>query len=224
MFSILVPVCNGYEFLFEAIESVKAQSFTNWELFIGINGHGEDGGIPAILAAALAAADSRIHVRIQTTKGKVASLNDLVAHAKGDWVCLLDCDDRWEPTKLAAQWAALHGAAQGAAVLGTFCTYFGEFAGSPTLPSSWVPGALLASVNPIINSSAMIRRSLCKWVEEDLEDYGLWMRIVLGGGKLYVLPESLVWHRIYTGSAFNSKHLDPAPLQTWFREKCLISS
>ena len=39
MITILIPIYNGIEYLEESIESVKKQTFKDWELIIGINGH-----------------------------------------------------------------------------------------------------------------------------------------------------------------------------------------
>ena len=37
--SILIPLYNGVEFLNEAIISIRNQTYQNWEVIIGINGH-----------------------------------------------------------------------------------------------------------------------------------------------------------------------------------------
>ncbi len=39
MISILIPIYNGIEFIDESIHSVINQTFNNWELLIGVNGH-----------------------------------------------------------------------------------------------------------------------------------------------------------------------------------------
>ena len=76
--SILTPVFNGVEFLEQCIRSVRSQTFPDWELWIGVNGHGEDGGMVAQLASQYAASDLRIHVVVQgpPLKGKVESFSN----------------------------------------------------------------------------------------------------------------------------------------------------
>ena len=61
MFSILIPLYNGIDFLNEAIESVQAQTHTQWEIIIGVNGHPQ-GSQVYLEALALAQADTRIRV------------------------------------------------------------------------------------------------------------------------------------------------------------------
>jgi glycosyltransferase involved in cell wall biosynthesis len=224
--AILMPVRNGFEFLPEAVASVVQQTYPHWHLYIGVNGHGEEA---AVLATALAAADpTRIHVYIQppTVQSKVDALNHLMSTAVKDeaWICLLDCDDRWAPTKLAEQVEALQQNAAEATVIGTWCRYFGDATCIPLLPAGCVDPSVLQHVNPLINSSVMLRRSWARWeypVLADgpclLEDYYLWMRIAQAGCRLYNVPRILVDHRIHQGSAFNSQHLDPAPLQRMYR-------
>ena len=221
--SILIPVYNGIEFLEECIRSVIAQTYTDYDVLIGVNGHGSDGGIVGSIASTYANLDSRIRVVIQGAPiaSKVESLNDLMIHAHGEWICLLDCDDAWLPTKLEEQIMAKQSVARHASVIGTFSTFFGSWTGSPIVPGEHIDTRTMADVNPIINSSSMIHRSLCRWrieQREGLEDYELWMRIALAGGRFYNIPKVLTRHRVHASSAFNSKQLDPTPLRMRFNE------
>ena len=247
--SILTPVHNGVEFLTECVLSVISQTFTRWEMWIGVNGHGDDGGDVGTLVVALSALDSRIRVVIQpsTVVGKVAALNDLFMRSGSGcgagWIALLDCDDVWHPEKLEKQMGAVGvgavvGVGVGVAVVGTQCEYFGAASGSPQIPTGLISTHDLIHVNPIINSSALISRAWIERVSEapnmwsgggsewkltegtaPLEDYELWMRIVLGGGRLFNLPECLTRHRIHPASAFNSRGHDVRPLREWFTRK-----
>jgi GT2 family glycosyltransferase len=63
--SVIIPVYNGIEFLEECVNSVIAQTFTDWEIVIGVNGHGQDGGEVGRIAQNIATLDSRITVYIQ---------------------------------------------------------------------------------------------------------------------------------------------------------------
>jgi glycosyltransferase involved in cell wall biosynthesis len=228
--SILTPVFNGVEFLEQCIRSVKIQTFPDWELWIGINGHGDDGGMVAQAASRFAASDSRIHVIIQgpPLKGKVESLNHLVSLTTTEWISVLDCDDIWEPRKLERQIHAIYSHASEAAVVGTFCQYFGERHGKITLESGYIDPAILENHNPIINSSSLIRREFCKWelnnINYTMDDYQLWMKICLSGGKLYNIPEFLVWHRIHKSSAFNSQGHTNDSLREWYKKERFIAS
>ena len=222
--SILIPVFNGVEFLEECLNSVKQQTYPDWEVLIGVNGHGADGGEVAKKATELAD-DPRFTVFVQgpPLKGKVESLNDLMKHVKSDWVCILDCDDYWLPTKLEEQVACLNMLGGNVDVIGTLCRYFGERTGSPQLPTGHINLESLAVVNPIVNSSSLIRREHCYWrytsICYAMEDYDLWMRIAFHGGKLYNIPKVLCYHRIHKQSAFNTQVQNPALLQNKYRNR-----
>lgn len=208
--SILIPLYNGVEFLEECIDSVINQTFTDWEILIGINGHGKDGGDIALHAKMIANKDNRIKVIIQSPplSGKVQSLNNLVSLSSADLICVLDCDDKWEPIKLERQIETLESTAKDAAVIGTFCKYFGDISLNLFLKSGYINPNVLEDHNPIINSSSMIQKQYCIWEENNqsfgVEDYLLWMRICLKGDRLYNIPELLTWHRIHKTSAFNN--------------------
>ena len=59
--------------------------------------------------------------------------------------------------------------------------------------------------HPIINSSAIIKKELCYWNNNGIEDYDLWLRLRKQNKKFYNCSEILVKHRIHKKSAFNSK-------------------
>ena len=86
--SILIPMYNGIEFLEECLASIIQQTYPHWIAYVGINGHGSDGGEVALRAKEIAERDPRIHVLIQgpIIKGKVASLNQLMETISTDWV------------------------------------------------------------------------------------------------------------------------------------------
>ncbi len=226
--SVLVPLYNGIEFLKTALESVKYQTFSFWEVIVGINGHGSGGEVASQCLDILAdLADPRIQMIIQpNVRGKVESLHGLLGEAKGKWIALLDCDDAWHLEKLQRQFSALNGEARNADILGTFCQYFGEFQGSPQIPGGWIGPKHLASSNPIINSSALIRKEVCMdlgWRYTDIcygmEDYDFWMRAERRAYTLYNVPEILTYHRIHSTSAFNTKGQDPSALQAWYKKQ-----
>jgi len=213
--SILTTVYNGWEFLEECAKSIYCQKSeydgveVQWEWLIGINGHGVGGG-PAMVAAAAAARGPHTRVKnLSQVRGRVEALEELRTHCspKSEWIAILDCDDVWAPDKLILQAITLSKASAAAPidVIGTFCEYFGERGGGPTLPGGWIPFERIVQSNPIINSSVLIRRELATWEDRcGLEDYDLWLRLAKGGKRFFNIPHVLVRHRIHSDSAFNS--------------------
>lgn len=217
-----MPVYNGVEFLEEAVRSVVAQTFGDWELLIGINGHGDAGGAirSAVESAALLDV-KRIHVYVLETVGKSASLNALVEKAAGTWICLLDCDDIWDAKKLEMQHTIRQTYFPGDAdvVLGTVASYFGDMVGTPTLPIGRLPPGVTLECNPIVNSTCMLPRRWASWeVGNELEDYDLWLRLDLIEKIPFCnVADTLCGHRVHRGSAFNSRQLSPDALVTKYR-------
>ncbi len=91
--SIVFPVYNTPEpFLRQAIESVRSQIYTNWELCISDDCSTFD-YVETVLAE-FAASDARIKVKRRDSNGHIsASSNTAVAMADGTWLCLMDHDD-----------------------------------------------------------------------------------------------------------------------------------
>jgi glycosyltransferase involved in cell wall biosynthesis len=95
--SVIVPTFNRAWILREAIESVLAQTFKDFELIVVDDGS-EDG-----TDRLLAAYGNRIRVHRQENRGVSSARNAGIAMARGSLVALLDSDDTWLPTKLERQ-------------------------------------------------------------------------------------------------------------------------
>jgi len=202
MISILMPIYNGIEFINESISSIIIQSYNEWELIIGINGHHENSEVFKI-AKQYENIDSRIKVYdLINIKGKANALNKMVTLCKFNHIALLDVDDIWQYKKLEIQSKFLNNYD----VIGSNCIWFGDIEGVvPKIPVYDFSNFNFAEVNPIINSSSIIKKDLCHWNENGIEDYDLWIRLRKLNKKFYNCPEILVKHRIHKQSAFNSK-------------------
>lgn len=103
--SLVLPVHNGAAYLGEALASIAAQSFTDYEL-ICVDDASSDAS-PQILAAA-AAADARIAVmRLDRNVGLPAALNAGFARARGDYFSWTSDDNVLRPAMLEVLVAAL---------------------------------------------------------------------------------------------------------------------
>lgn len=206
MFSILIPLYNGVEYLKEAVDSVLAQTHTQWEIIIGVNGHPQ-GSQVYLEALALAQSDTRIRVidlYDLPEKGKSAALNAMLHYTKFSHIAILDADDAWLPTKLEKQVPFVK---EDYDVVGSQCEYFGELEGRPTIPLGDISTRDFFQVNPMINSSAIVKKELCHWTSQwdGVEDYDMWLRLRKGRKRFYNVGEVLVRHRIHQSSAFNAQ-------------------
>ncbi len=101
--SVIMPTFDRAALAREAIESVKAQSFTGWELIIV-----DDGSGAAMREYLETLADERIRVLWHEHTGNPAVVRNAgAAAARGKWLAFLDSDDLWRPAKLELQLARL---------------------------------------------------------------------------------------------------------------------
>lgn len=98
--SIIMPSYNTAKFISETIESVLAQTYSNWELIIVDDCSTDD--TDAVVCPYLV--DDRIrYIKNEKNRGAAVSRNRALREAKGKWVAFLDSDDLWFPEKLEKQ-------------------------------------------------------------------------------------------------------------------------
>ncbi|MCL2627430.1 MAG: glycosyltransferase family 2 protein [Oscillospiraceae bacterium] len=112
-FSILTPLYNTNEkFLTEMIESVRAQSYKNWELCLADGSDAEHKNVEAICMSYVKK-DSRIkYTRLEQNIGIAENTNACLEFATGDYISFLDHDDLLTPDALYETMLAVceHGA------------------------------------------------------------------------------------------------------------------
>jgi len=205
MISVLIPIYNGIEFIEESVSSVLNQRYEQWELLIGINGHPQNSNIYKIAKEYEKKSDKIRVFDFYTIRGKSNTLNEMIRFCNYNYVALLDVDDVWHPQKLEIQSNALNNYD----VIGSKCIWFGDRPGViPQSPIGDISNIDFSIINPIINSSSVIRKELCYWNENGVEDYDLWLRLRKQNKKFFNFKEILVKHRIHSKSAFNSKGND----------------
>ncbi len=99
MISILTPFKNTAEFLPECIESILAQTETNWEL-IAIDDHSTDESLSIVKR--YAERDSRINVFSNVGSGIIPALRLALSKSSGHYVTRMDSDDIMHTEKLSA--------------------------------------------------------------------------------------------------------------------------
>jgi len=208
MLSILLPVYNGARFLSSSIESVLNQTYTNFELLIGFNGT-----IDRSKIIASSFKDERIRIfDYGNDAGKAKTLNKLIKEAKSNFISLQDDDDVWFPNKLELQLRYI----ENYDVVGTQIKYIDEH-GKPfngpvlALIDKDIKLMSLNKINQIANTSVITKKddilSVGGWDEslDALEDYDLWLKLMLKNKTFINLPQILVYHRLHKASNFNNK-------------------
>ena len=122
--SIIVPVYNVDAYLDRAVDSLLAQTFGNFELFLVDDGSTDDSGK---LCDKLACCDSRIRVIHQENAGAAGARNAALAQAQGEFVYFMDGDDWCTPEMLEVMFAFAQQNALDLVVTGFFIdTYYAE--------------------------------------------------------------------------------------------------
>lgn len=199
MISILMPIYNGVKYIDDSVLSVMEQKYKKWELIIGINGHYDQSGVYKM--AKLYESNKIKVIDLHPIKGKANALNEMLKLAKYDYIAILDVDDIWLEDKLETQIPFITKYD----VVGTKCVYFQEKDGEPNIPTGDITSFDFKQFNPMINSSVIIKKKLCHWNENGVEDYTLWLKLHAEGKRFYNCPEIMVKHRIHSESAFNAK-------------------
>lgn len=196
--SVVMPVYNVEAYVAEAVQSVLDQSFADFELLII-----DDGGQDRSIAICQGFADPRIRIIAQTNRGLAGARNTGIAAARGDYIALLDSDDRWHADKLMLHCIHLDSRAD---IGVSYCGSHMIDAQGRTLRQSQMPrlhGITPRDIlcrNPVGNGSAAVlrRAALDKvafahpqepgrtcWFDESFrqsEDIELWLRLALTSG------------------------------------------
>jgi glycosyltransferase involved in cell wall biosynthesis len=100
-FSVILPVYNGSTVVARAIESVRSQTETDWEI-VAVDDGSTDSSWEIL--SEFPSQDQRIRVyRIPNSGGPARPRNTAIRRARGQVICFLDQDDYWLPEKLALQ-------------------------------------------------------------------------------------------------------------------------
>ena len=94
MISVVMPLFNGEEYLSDALDSLLAQDFKDWEAVIVDDGSTDDS---ARIAMDYASRDGRIRVIRQKNDGVSVARNRGLDEVRGEWVAWLDEDDAYIP-------------------------------------------------------------------------------------------------------------------------------
>ena len=205
--SVIMPAYNAEEYISEAVQSVMAQTYTNWELLI-LDDCSTDG--TADKARCFSDLDSRITLYSNPKNMGVAlTRNKGMALAKGSWVALLDSDDIWHKDKLEKQLVAAENT--GADII--YCSYSlmdknGEHLSDFIVPERTSYDDMLRK-NVIGCSTVFMRSPILIHhhfsTEHYHEDYVLWLELLKSGYIAAASTDVLVDYRIVDGSRSNDK-------------------
>jgi glycosyltransferase involved in cell wall biosynthesis len=229
--TVVVPCYNSLRWLPETLDSIRAQTFADFEVVLV-----DDGGSDDLAGWASGLGDPRLRVVRQANAGVSAARNRGVAEARGELVAFCDSDDLWEAVTLERLLDRFDEDPTVGLVYGWYDVIQGE--GEPTgrvEAYDW-EGEIwerLVTANAIPLSAAMLPRSVFESLGGfrvnrdrfpiDVEDWELWLRLA-DGHRVSVVKEVLMHHRRHDDNSTSSSvdSLDSAYrhlLQTAFEDQ-----
>lgn len=208
--SILMPAYNAQDTIAAAIRSVLAQTRDEWELIVV-----DDGSTDQTLQIAreLAATDPRIQVHTQQNAGVGQARNAAATHANAEMFALLDSDDEYLPQYLERMFDLVQRVPD--RDLYSCNGYYLFSNGMRTRVrrgSAWTKEREFTAEEMLhaglVFIPAMFRKSAFEraggFRRRIVEDYDLWARILLTGGRHIYTPELLALYKVTAGSLSTS--------------------
>jgi glycosyltransferase involved in cell wall biosynthesis len=204
-----MPVRDGERWLAQAVESVLAQTLSDFELIVVDDGS-IDGSAGILLA--LSRRDGRVRVVHQPPQGLVKALNRALALARAPLVARLDADDVALPERLARQ-ASCFNQRAALVLLGSWAEEIDDDGRCIGQVRPEIEPERLAEIlprrNPFVHSSMMMRTALVQRLGGyrqaflGAEDFDLWLRMS-ERGVIANLPQPLVRYRQHRGNTGRS--------------------
>lgn len=206
--SIITPAYGAQDTIDAMIESVIAQSYSNWELLI-TEDCGPDSTKDRIRV--WETRDPRIRlIEAASNGGPAAARNLSLAAAKGRWIAFLDSDDLWLPHKLERQLS--HHRNHPEAVI-SFTGFrridataekTGRYVGVPhRLQYAGLLGNTAIATSTVIVDTRLAGNIQMRQTYYD--DFACWLSLLKGGGVAVGLNEDLMRYRVQSGSVSRNK-------------------
>ena len=221
--TIILPVYNGERYLREAINSVLAQTYRDFELWVC-----NDGSTDGTTAIVDSYTDPRVRrVDNPHNMGLVTTLNRAFAMAATPYIARMDDDDLWEPTKLEQQMALL-AARPDVGICGTSIHKFGDIdtvmlfpEESDALKVGLLFYCMMSHPSVVYRRSMLLKTGLT--YRQDFfpaEDYKMWVD-ALQVTNIYNIQQPLVHYRQHATQLCREKKEEQGRLERLLHEEQL---
>lgn len=206
--SVVIPAYNATQYITEALDSVLAQTFTDYEVIVVNDGSPDTSDLERAL---LPYRESVLYIR-QDNRGPSGARNAAIRVARGEYLAFLDADDAWQPNYLAEQMKVLRQDSTLDVVYADAIICGNPFAEGRTFmqnspsrgPVTFV--SLLRWECHLITSCVLARRRTVMAAGmfderfRHAEDFDLWLRVAHGGGRITYQERVLARRRETPGS------------------------
>jgi glycosyltransferase involved in cell wall biosynthesis len=206
--SVVVPAYNGERTILKTLESIKKQTFSDFEIIVI-----DDGSTDRTVELVNTVKDERIKIFSYKNGGLPVARNRGIAHAQGEYIAFIDADDLWTPDKLASQLEALQNNPK-AGLAYSWTNYMDDNAENVYQGHSiYYDGDVYADLlrwnfmasgsNPLIRREAIEDAGEFEPTLRSAEDWDYWLRIA-SRWQFALVPKAQVIYRKSSG-AMSSK-------------------
>ena len=205
--SVIVPAYDVTDFIGDALNSVLAQNFKDYEIIVVNDGSPDTEGLERTLAPYM----SRIVYLKQENRGVSAARNTAIRAARGSLLAFLDGDDVWLPNYLEVQVALIladptidvlypnvlmfGGSSEDGEEFMTICPSKGEV----TFERLLLQECNVSNCS-IARRETLVRAGLFDESLRSVEDFDLWLRVIKEGGQIKYHDTVLARYRRRTDS------------------------
>lgn len=205
--SIITPNFNCEKYIRKTIESVQAQTYSNWEMLV-VDDCSTDNS--SKILEEISEKDNRVRIlQNEHNSGAAVSRNYGLREAKGKWIAFLDSDDLWKSDKLERQLGFMVNNQYAASYTDSI---YVDDSGTPNGIRETGPKKVgynkLLLFNFLSTCSVMYDRDIVGLVQiPDLKkrnDYAMWLKVAKKT-SFYLLNDPLTMYRIRTAGSLSNK-------------------
>lgn len=221
--TVITPSYNSGKYIAKTIESVRSQTYTDWEMIVVDDCSSDD---TCAIVEAFARRDARVKLyRQQENAGAGAARTKAMRMAQGRFIAYLDSDDLWKSEKLERQVAFMK-----AKQCGFSCTSYEviDDAGNRLnkcvhmLPEvdyvGFLKNNLLQTVGIMVDTELVDREYLAMPDIRRRQDAATWLKILRAGHKCYGMEEVLAQYRRAENSLSSNKFRSVEGVWKLYRE------
>ncbi|WP_107697514.1 glycosyltransferase family 2 protein [Campylobacter concisus] len=205
--TIIMPSYDSEKFIIESIESVLAQTYSNWELIIVDDCSPDDSNK---IITKYVDSDGRIKlIKLQKNSGPAVARNTAIEAASGRYIAFLDSDDVWLPNKLETQINFMHDndlafTYSSYRLVGEDNEHLGVFITKDKISYfNMLKTCSVGCLTAIYDTKKIGKQYMPLILKR--QDYGLWLKILKLIGETKGISEPLATYRIRKNSVSSNK-------------------
>jgi glycosyltransferase involved in cell wall biosynthesis len=205
--SVIVPVFETAPFVSEALDSVLAQTYTDYEIIVVNDGSPDS----ELLLQILESYRGRIRYIVQENRGSSGARNTALRAARGYYVALLDSDDRWHQEFLSSQIRILENDPTIDVVYSDALRFDSQGVGTKRYSETYPVGGDVSFLRVlsrecqiygevVARRETILRVGMYDETFQSGEDLDLWLRVLKAGGRITYNDQVLAYYRVREGS------------------------